>query len=264
MKESLSIVKIGGNVINDEEALHEFLKSFSSITGKKILVHGGGKIATSIGKQLNIEPHYKDGRRITDDKTIDLVTMVYAGLINKKIVAFLQSLNCNSIGLTGADVNLIPAIKRPVKEIDFGWVGDISADSVPVEDWEALLDNNWLPVVSPITHDMQGHLLNTNADTVASVLAFTLSDLYDVSLFFCFEKDGVLTNPQDDSSFVRKLNPGMFKNLKESGNLADGILPKLINAFDAVDNGVAKVVIGNSEKLQGMISGISGTKIIPG
>ena len=261
-KSSLYIIKIGGNVIDNEQSLYSFLKDFSAVTQKKILVHGGGKIATAIGDKLGIQANYIDGRRITDDKTIDLVTMVYSGLINKKIVATLQSLQCNAIGLTGADANVLPAKKRPVKLIDYGWVGDVSADNIDSHAWQLFLEINMVPVLSPLTHDREGHILNTNADTIASVLSISLSKLYDVTLLYCFEKDGVLENVNNESSVLTKLNANTYNELKEKKKLFAGILPKIDNAFDAINNGVENVVIGNSTSLRELISGNSGTKII--
>ena len=237
MTEIIYIIKIGGNVIDDQTNLQSFLKEFSSINNKKILVHGGGKIATAIGDKLNIQSKYIDGRRITDDETIDLVTMVYGGLVNKKIVATLQSLQCNAIGLSGADANVLPAKKRPVKTIDF------------------------VPVVAPLTHDQQGHLLNTNADTMAAVLSVALSKLYDVQLIYCFEKNGVLTDVNDAKSVITELETKFYNKLKEEKKLFAGILPKIDNAFDAVKNGVNKVIIGNSNDLLRLVKGESGTKI---
>src|SRR5664279_1659892 len=181
-RELLYIIKIGGNVIDGEKNLTSFLKDFSSINGKKILVHGGGKIATAIGDKLNIQSKYIDGRRITDDETIDLVTMVYGGLVNKKIVATLQSLQCNAIGLSGADANVLPAKKRPLKTIDYGWVGDVDAAEINTSAWQLFIDNNLVPVVASLTHDKEGHILNTNADTMAAVLSIALSEFYKVKL----------------------------------------------------------------------------------
>ncbi len=260
-RSQLYIIKIGGNVIDDKKSLHFFLKDFSLIKEKKILVHGGGKIATAIGEKLGIQSNYIDGRRITDDETIDLVTMVYAGLLNKKIVAALQSLQCNAIGLTGADANVLPAKKRPVKTIDYGWVGDVNADNINSHNWQLFLDNNMIPVVSPLTHDGQGNILNTNADTMASVLSINLSKLYDVKLVYCFEKDGVLKNANDQNSVLTQLDANTYKELKENKKLFAGILPKIDNAFDAVKNGVREVIIGNSSQLNLLINGESGTKI---
>ena len=260
-KEKLIIVKIGGNVIDDPHDLDSFLKEFAAIKGKKILVHGGGKIATSIGEKLGIQSQYIDGRRITDDKTIDLVTMVYGGLVNKRIVAKLQSMNCNAIGITGADGNLLPAKKRPVTEINYGWVGDVNAADINSKSWQLFLENSLNPVVSPLTHDSDGHILNTNADTIASVLAVNLSSGYEVILVFCFEKNGVLQAVEDEHSVISKLNQEEYISLKKSNKLFAGILPKIDNAFDAINKGVKEVVIGNSSQLSSLINGESGTKI---
>lgn len=261
-KENLFIIKIGGNVIDDEKNLLSFLKDFSSIKEKKILVHGGGKIATAIGDKLGIQSKYIDGRRITDDKTIDLVTMVYGGLINKKIVAALQSLHCNAIGLSGADANVLPATKRPVKSIDYGWVGDVNATDINPSTWQLFLDNKLVPVVASLTHDEQGHILNTNADTMAAVLSVALSEFYNVELIYCFEKNGVLTNVNDETTVITELNTKSYNQLKADKKLFAGILPKIDNAFDAVNNDVFKVVIGNSNQLLQLVKGESGTKII--
>ncbi len=260
-KEKLFIIKIGGNVIDDPNNLDSFLKEFSTIEGKKILVHGGGKIATAIGEKLGIQSKYIDGRRITDDETIDLVTMVYGGLVNKKIVAKLQSINCNAIGITGADANLLPAKKRPVKEIDYGWVGDVNTDDINSKSWRLFLGNGLTPVVAPLTHDNKGHILNTNADTIASVLAVNLSFCYEVNLVFCFEKNGVLENVNDENSAIGKLNLEEYLSLKKLNKLFAGILPKIDNAFDAINKGVKEVLIGNSSQLSSLIKGESGTKI---
>lgn len=249
MMQKLFIVKIGGNVIDSDSALQSFLKDFAAIPGKKILVHGGGKVATSIGKQLGIEPDYINGRRITDKATIDLVTMVYGGLLNKKIVAGLQSLGCNAIGLTGADANIIPATKRPVKEVDYGFVGDISNEQLAISNWQFFLGNDMIPVVAPLTHDGNGQMLNTNADTIASALAVALSGAYDVRLIYCFEKKGVLENMEDESSVINLINRKKYQQLMEDKKLADGILPKIDNAFAAIDSGVNEVLIGDAADL---------------
>ncbi len=261
-KENLFIIKIGGNVIDDENSLHAFLKDFASIKEKKILVHGGGKIATAIGDKLGIQSKYIDGRRITDDETIDLVTMVYGGLINKKIVAALQSLHCNAIGLSGADANVLPAIKRPVKSIDYGWVGDVNAIDINPSTWQLFLDNKLVPVIAPLTHDGEGHILNTNADTMAAILSVSLSKLYNVNLVYCFEKNGVLTDVNDEATVLSQLNSKTYNELKQNKKLFAGILPKIDNAFDAVNNGVNAVVIGNSKYLLQLVKSESGTKII--
>ena len=260
-KEILYIIKIGGNVIDDQGSLQSFLKEFSSISNKKILVHGGGKIATAIGDKLNIQSKYIDGRRITDDETIDLVTMVYGGLVNKKIVATLQSLQCNAIGLSGADANALPAKKRPVKTIDYGWVGDVNVAHINAATWQLFIDNNLVPVVAPLTHDERGHMLNTNADTMAAVLSVALSKLYRVQLIYCFEKDGVLSDVNNETSVITELQANVYDKLRLEKKLFAGILPKIDNAFDAVNNGVDKVVIGNSNDLLQLVKGESGTKI---
>ncbi|MCW3110993.1 MAG: acetylglutamate kinase [Segetibacter sp.] len=247
--EKFFLVKIGGNVIDSEGSLQSFLKDFAAIEGKKILIHGGGKIATKIGEQLGIESNYINGRRITDDATIDLVTMVYGGLVNKKIVAHLQSLKCNAIGLTGADGNIIPAIKRPVKDVDFGWVGDIESGKLEIENLKMFLENGLVPVFAPLTHDQEGHILNTNADTVASSLAVALSPHYDVRLIYCFEKKGVLENVADDNSVINLINKQTYQHLLSEQKLFAGILPKIDNAFAAIDAGVKEVLIGDAKDL---------------
>lgn len=247
--DKLFVIKVGGNIIDDEEKLSLFLQSFSFIKSFKILVHGGGKIATEIGNKLNIESKYINGRRITDDDTIDLVTMVYGGLINKKIVAQLQSLNCNAIGLTGADANIIPAKKRAVKDIDFGWVGDIDVSMFNDESLMLLLENDITPVFAPLTHDEQGHILNTNADTIASSIAVAMSTYYDVRLIYCFERKGVLENIDDENSVITNINKEKYKQLLAEQKLFAGILPKIDNAFAAIDAGVHEVLIGDANDL---------------
>ncbi|MEO5649053.1 MAG: acetylglutamate kinase [Ginsengibacter sp.] len=259
--EKLFIIKIGGNVIDNKDSLRSFLKDFSQVKGKKILVHGGGKIATSVGEKLGIQSKYIEGRRITDNETIDLVTMVYGGLVNKRIAALLQSFHCNAIGICGADANLIPAKKRPVKDIDYGWVGDINAQQIDPEKWKLFLDNGMVPVIAPLTHDGRGCMLNTNADTIASALSVSLAKNYYVKLIYCFEKDGVLADVATESSVIKSLTAVAYHQLKEKDKLFAGILPKIDNSFDAVNNGVGEVVIGNSSKLSLIINGKSGTKI---
>ena len=245
----LFVIKIGGNVIDDEKNLSSFLQNFASIKAKKILVHGGGKIATKIGEQLGIQSNYVNGRRITDEATIDLVTMVYGGLVNKKIIAKLQSLQCNAIGLTGADANIIPAIKRPVKDIDYGFVGDVVKEKMAVKNLEILLANNFTLVFAPLTHDGNGQMLNTNADTVASSLAVALSNNYNVRLIFCFEKNGVLENVEDNDSVITLITKEKYQKLLNDKKLFDGILPKIDNAFAAINNGVKEVLIGHANDL---------------
>ncbi|MBV9962395.1 MAG: acetylglutamate kinase, partial [Parafilimonas sp.] len=247
--ERLFVIKVGGNIIDDEEKLKSFLQSVASVKSHRIVVHGGGKIATTIGNKLNIESKYINGRRITDNATIDLVTMVYGGLINKKIVAKLQSFNCNAIGLTGADANIIPAKKRIVKDIDFGWVGDIDISTFNVESLKLLLRNNITPVFAPLTHDEQGNILNTNADTIASSIAIALATYYDVRLIYCFEKKGVLENVEDGNSVITNINKEKYKQLQAEQKLFAGILPKIDNAFAAIDAGVHEVLIGDANDL---------------
>ncbi|MBC6492079.1 acetylglutamate kinase [Flavihumibacter stibioxidans] len=246
---NLFVIKIGGNVIDNPAALENFLADFAAIRAPKILVHGGGKIATRLGDKLGIESKYIDGRRITDDETIDLVTMVYGGLVNKKIVAQLQSLGCNAMGVTGADGNLVPAIKRPVEEIDYGWVGDVAAESLPASRWQLLLDNGIVPVLAPLTHDNAGHILNTNADTMASSIAVALSAVYSTRLIYCFEKKGVLEFVEDEHSVIHTITKASYARLKAEQKLFAGILPKLDNAFAAIDAGVKEVLIGHADDL---------------
>ena len=262
--DQLFVIKIGGNVIDDENNLSTFLKNFAAITGNKILIHGGGKIATKIGDLLGIESKYVDGRRITDEATIDLVTMIYGGLVNKKIVAKLQGLHCNAIGLTGADANIITATKRPVTTagIDFGFVGDIAGSNIKVESLDLLLKAGFSLVVAPLTHDGKGQILNTNADTIASSVATALSLLYDVRLIYCFEKKGVLENVADENSAIPLITKAIYQQLKNDNKLFDGILPKIDNAFAAIDNGVKAVLIGHADDLlQNITQETSGTLI---
>jgi len=247
--EQLFVIKIGGNVIDDEKNLSAFLQNFAAINAKKILVHGGGKIATKIGEQLGIQSNYINGRRITDEATIDLVTMVYGGLVNKKIVAKLQSLHCDAIGLTGADANIIPATKRPVKDIDYGFVGDVMQEKIGSKNLEVLLANDFTLVIAPLTHDNNGQMLNTNADTIASSLSVALSKSYDVRLIYCFEKSGVLENIDDDNSVITLITKEKYQQLLAGKKLFDGILPKIDNAFAAINSGVKEVLIGHANDL---------------
>ncbi len=244
----LLVIKIGGNVLDDEQALRNFLQDFAAIQTPKILIHGGGKVATKLGDQLGIVSNYIKGRRVTDEPTRDLVTMVYGGLINKQIVARLQQLNCNALGVTGADGNMIKAAKRPVREVDYGFVGDISPDSVNSTLLYFLLKQNVIPVFAPLTH-ADGSMLNTNADTIASVLAIALSKHFDVRLIFCFEKKGVYRDLHDPQSVIRQLDTQSYQKLLQQGALVDGILPKLENAFQAIQKGVREVLIGDSVNL---------------
>jgi acetylglutamate kinase len=244
----LFIIKIGGNVLDHPDALAKFLKDFASIKEPKILVHGGGKIATKIGNELGIESNYINGRRITDGPTLDLVTMVYGGLVNKQIVATLQTLGCNALGVTGADGNMISAVKRPVKDIDFGFVGDIRQDSVNTSLLFFLLKQNTVPVFAPLTH-AEGKMLNTNADTIASVLAVSMSKHFDVRLIYCFEKKGVLKDVNDLSSVINHLPKKLYDELLGKKAFVEGILPKLENAYAAIGAGVKEVLIGEAADL---------------
>lgn len=260
--DKLFVIKIGGNIIDDDNALQSFLKDFAAIRANKILVHGGGKIATKIGEQMGIAPNYVNGRRITDAATIDLVTMVYGGLVNKKIVARLQALDCNAIGLTGADGNVIPATKRPVKEIDYGFVGDVKTSDINIKNLEALLASQFTLIIAPLTHDGNGQVLNTNADTIASSLAIGLSSIYDVRLIYCFEKKGVLENVADENSVITLITKEKYARLLQDKKLFDGILPKIDNAFAAIDNGVKEVLIGHAnDLLQNTTADTAGTLI---
>jgi len=260
--DKLYVIKIGGNIIDDETKLSLFLKEFANIDGNKILVHGGGKLATKLADQLGIASKYINGRRITDEATIDVVIMVYGGLINKKIVAKLQALQCNAIGLTGADANIIPATKRPVNDIDYGFVGDVAVEELGFANLSLFLMSNLTPIIAPLTHDNKGQMLNTNADTIASSIAIALSILYDVQLIYSFEKSGVLMDVNDENSVIRSITPSSYQDLKSGKKIFEGMLPKLDNAFAALDNGVKKVIIGKAEQLNDMINGNAGTTIV--
>ncbi len=258
--EQLFVIKIGGNVIDDKNKLCFFLKDFAAIEGTKIIVHGGGKLATSLASKLGTEQQIIDGRRITDEETLKIVTMVYAGYINKNIVAQLQSHNCNAIGLSGADGNLIQSHKRQHPAIDYGFVGDV--DAVNTTLLKTLLDQNFSLVIAPITHNKEGQLLNTNADTIAQEIAKASCSMYDVHLIYCFEKNGVLENAEDDNTVIKEINQQGYKELKERKIIFAGMLPKLDNAFAALNNGVKKVIIGKAEQINQLIKGESGTTIV--
>ncbi|WP_316735189.1 acetylglutamate kinase [Pedobacter aquatilis] len=258
----LTIIKIGGNVIDNSENLHGFLLDFTALPGDKILVHGGGKIATELGESLGVEAKMVEGRRITDIETLRVVTMVYAGLINKNMVAQLQAKGSNAIGLTGADGNVIKARKRPVKEIDYGFVGDLDENSVSAETLDSLLKAGLVPVLCAITHDGATQLLNTNADTIASSVAVAMSSLYDTRLVYCFEKKGVLRDVNDDASVVREIKADEFEGLKADGTVQGGMIPKLHNAFEAIKKGVLAVYIGKADELNELATGTFGTKML--
>ncbi len=242
-KQQLHIIKIGGNIINNSDALSSFLKDFSQLKGKKILVHGGGKKATELANSIGLKPKMIGGRRVTDKANLEIVTMVYAGLLNKNITAELQQNNCNSIGLSGTDANCILAHKRIVKDIDYEFAGDI--DTVNSNNIDVFLSNDMTPVFCAITHDKKGQLLNTNADTIASEIAIGMSELYDVSLIYTFEKNGVLRSVDDDNSVIKNINSTSYSDLKKEGVIAEGMLPKMKNCFNALQQGVTKVLIGN-------------------
>jgi acetylglutamate kinase len=245
LKKELTIVKVGGNIIDDEIKLHSFLKKFSKVKGAKILVHGGGKLATDLSAKIGIETKMVNGRRITNAETLKVVVMVYTAT-NKSIVAHLNALGNKSIGICGADMNMIPAKKRDIEDIDYGLVGDVLLDKIPIKDWNIFLEENICPVVAPITADSTGQLLNTNADTIASSIAQSLGELYSVKLIYCFEKDGVLKNPIDDTSVIQNIIPDEYTSLKGQGIISKGMIPKLDNAWEALNNGVDKVIIGNA------------------
>lgn len=252
--QKITIVKVGGKVVETSESLHELLNDFVSLSGLKILVHGGGRSATKIAAQLGVETKMVEGRRITDLETLKVVTMVYGGLVNKNIVASLQAKGANAIGLTGADLNLIKAVKRPVKDIDYGYVGDV--ESVQINELMSLLNKSVVPVIAPLTHDGKGNMLNTNADTMASALASALAKHYDVNLVYCFEKKGVLNNPNDDNAVIETLTHHLFKEYQQSGIIVEGMIPKLDNGFNALNSGVKKVNITNTQGLkEGLNSG---------
>ena len=257
----LTVVKIGGNIIDDKDRLSSVLKDFAGIEGHKILVHGGGKIASEIGEKLGLTPKYVDGRRITDEETLSLVTMVYGGLINKNIVAVLQSEGCNAIGLTGADGGILPAVRRPVATIDYGFVGDVTGDKIMGELISQFLQSGLSPVFAPLTYDGRGGLLNTNADTIAQEIAQAMSQFMPVQLIYCFEKSGVLADPDDDTTVINSITNTDFEELKEKGIVSGGMIPKLENAFAAISKGVKEVIIGRAEDLPALLSGNSGTCI---
>lgn len=247
MKKKLSIIKIGGNVIENEKELLKFLDVFASMDGLKILVHGGGKLATQMAKKLGLESKLIGGRRITDTEELKVITMVYGGLTNKNIVAQLQARGTNAIGLSGADANTIRAVKRPVKEIDYGFAGDV--EEVNTLAIYQLIQADFTPVFCAITHNKEGQLLNTNADTIASEVAIGMSDAFDTTLYYCFEKKGVLMDITDENSVIKHLEPGNYQELLEKKIIADGMLPKLENCFNALHKSVGKVCIGDISML---------------
>jgi acetylglutamate kinase len=258
--DKLYVIKIGGNIIDDEKKLSSFLRSFASIEDKKILVHGGGKLATKLAEKMGVEQKLVDGRRITDAETLKIVTMVYAGYVNKNIVAQLQSFTCNAIGLSGVDGDIILAHKRKHPVIDYGFVGDVDSVNSPLV--KKLLDQNLALVFAPITHDQSGQLLNTNADTIAQEIAKAMSSAYEVKLIYSFEKSGVLMDADDESTVISSIDPAYYKELKAKEKIFAGMIPKLDNAFAALNSGVSKVIIGKAENLEELLAGRSGTAIV--
>ena len=249
IKESLNIIKVGGAVVEDEKSLSGLLMSFSSLHGKKILVHGGGKIATEMAGKLGVETPMIDGRRITSAEMLKVVTMVYGGLVNKTIVARLQALGVNALGLTGADMNIIMSVKRPVELVNFGFVGDVKY--VNTRALVSLLEAGAVPVLAPLTHDKEGSMLNTNADTIASSVARALAEKYSVTLTFCSSIPGVLKDLSDPSSLIKTVAKKDFEPMVADGTISEGMIPKLQNAFDAINDGVSKVVITSPSDLFG-------------
>ena len=249
IREGLNIIKVGGAIVEDEESLKGLLMSFSGLRGKKILVHGGGKIATEIAARLGIETQMIDGRRITSAEMLKVVTMVYGGLVNKDIVARLQALGENAIGLTGADMNLIMSVKRPVDLVNFGYVGDVKY--VNTRSLKSILEAGAVPVLAPLTHDKEGTMLNTNADTIASSVARALAGDYSVTLTFCSSTPGVLRNLDDPTTLVKTISKSDFDSMVSDGIISEGMIPKLQNAFEAINDGVSKVVITSPSDLSG-------------
>lgn len=277
----IKVVKIGGNVVDNPSLLREFVRDFAAMPGMKVLIHGGGVMASQMQKEMGMVPNMIEGRRVTDEDTLKVVTMVYAGWCNKHITALLQAEGCNAIGLTGADGNVIKARKRPPvmvgslrKEVDYGYVGDVSADCVNAGFIYSLLERGIVPVFNAINHDGEGNLLNTNADTIASSVAVAMANYryrspkdvccrceecthcsddgrltHETELIYCFEKDGVLYDKDDDSSVIPEIGREMFASLKEEGRVADGMIPKLTNSFKAIDSGVSRVIIRHARNL---------------
>jgi acetylglutamate kinase len=250
MKKKLWVVKIGGNIIDDTEALDSFLKKFSQIKESKILVHGGGKMATALSQKLGIESQLVNGRRLTSAEELKIVTMVYAGWINKNIVSKLNAYQNYAIGISGADAQLIPAIQRPIKNIDYGFVGDVIPEKINHTFLKSILEQELTPVIAPITSNNQGVLLNTNADTVAANLALAMNAHFETKLVMCFEKKGVLQNPEDNNSVIRCISRKDYHILIKEGIVKEGMLPKLENAFFAIENGLQSVLIGLANNIE--------------
>lgn len=256
MKEHLTIIKVGGKIVENSESLNALLKDFAAVEGKKLLVHGGGRSATQMAARLGVETKMVDGRRITDEAMLKVVTMVYGGLVNKRIVAGLQALDVDAVGLTGADMNIVLSDKRKVSAVDYGWVGDVKR--VNAEAVATLIESGCCPVVAPLTHDGCGHMLNTNADTMVGEMAKAMAAHYDVTLMFCFEKPGVLADENDDSSLIPTITPAVLDDLKRRGVVSGGMIPKLDNAIACVSAGVESVVITQADRIA---DPYAGTKI---
>jgi len=260
--DKLYIIKIGGQVIDQPEKLKAFLKDFAAVPGKKMLVHGGGKLATQMAEQMQVPQQMVEGRRITDAATLKIVTMVYAGYINKNIVAALQSFACNALGLSGADGNAVLAHKRTGAKMDYGFAGDVDQVNAPL--LSSLLHQDITPVLAPITHDGKGQLLNTNADTLSQEAATALSRFFEVHLLYTFEKPGVLMDTGDEASVIPIMDPARYEAMKKNDLVFAGMIPKLDNAFHALDRGVNRIVIGQAEALPDLITGKKGTSIVHG
>ena len=246
--EKITVIKVGGAVVEDEAQLTQLLQDFSAIEGRKVLVHGGGRRATKVAAQLGIETQMVNGRRITDASMLEVVTMVYGGLVNKNVVARLQAQGIDALGLTGADIDVIRSHKRPLKNgVDYGFVGDV--DRADGDKLHTLIEAGIVPVMAPLTHDGMGNILNTNADTIASETAKVLAKHYDVTLVFCFEKKGVLSNPDDDESVIPTITRADFDRYVADGTISGGMIPKIENAFNAIDAGVGRVVITKADSI---------------
>lgn len=252
----LTLVKVGGKIVEEPESLKQLLADFSKIEGNKVLVHGGGRSATAVAAKLGIESTMVNGRRVTDEETLKVVTMVYGGLVNKQIVAGLQAIDVNALGLTGADLNYMRSEKRPVKDVDYGFVGDVKEVNAGI--LADLIAKGVVPVLAPLTHDMSGNMLNTNADTIAGEAAKALAKHFDVTLMYCFEKKGVLMSESDDESVISKITPDLFEKYVAEGIINGGMIPKLENAFDAINAGVKQVIITRAD----LIHTDGGTKIL--
>ena len=256
MKQKITVIKVGGKIVEEKESLDNLLDRFASIEGNKILIHGGGRSATRIAEALGIESRMVNGRRITDSETLKVVTMVYGGLVNKNIVAGLQARNVNALGLTGADCNVMRAHKRTSEDIDWGFVGDVeSANGAMLA---KLINEDIVPIMAPLTHDGSGNLLNTNADTIAAETAKALAPYFDVTLTYCFEHPGVMRNPDDPTSLIARIDSDSYKALLADGTISGGMIPKIDNAFNALEGGVSRVIITRADA----IDGNSGTHIV--